>query len=127
MSGKSSPGLLGRYEFVPFADHVAVFVHDGVPDGDGAHAVPVGAAVADFAGFGDGVASRAHDLVFGFGALRSMRTFASIIGASVVDVVRIGAVLQEEAELGPGARRRLERAAARLGDGVGKPLAQRAA
>src|ERR1700736_3617308 len=37
-------------EFVPLADHVVVLVHHGVPAGDGAHAVVIGAAVAGGAG-----------------------------------------------------------------------------
>jgi len=38
-------------EFIPFAYHVIVLVHDSVPAGDGAHAVVIGAAVTLGAGF----------------------------------------------------------------------------
>src|SRR6185436_20765814 len=37
-------------ELVPLADHVVVLVHHRVPAGDGAHAVVVGAAIANRAG-----------------------------------------------------------------------------
>src|SRR5258708_17164927 len=49
-SATSSEMASGRNKFVPLADHVVVFVHDGVPAGDGAHAVVIGAAVAHGAG-----------------------------------------------------------------------------
>src|SRR4030095_10982779 len=38
-------------EFVPLAHHVIVLVHDGVPAGDAAHAVVVGASVTFGTGF----------------------------------------------------------------------------
>src|SRR3954452_4903922 len=41
---------LSRDELVPLAHHVVVLVHDGVPAGDAAHAVLVGAAVTHRAG-----------------------------------------------------------------------------
>src|SRR6476646_10353819 len=56
---KDLPGALARQvrwtassgnELIPFTDHVVVFVHDGVPAGDAAHSVVIGAAIALGAG-----------------------------------------------------------------------------
>src|ERR1700722_3391041 len=50
-------------EFIPLADHVIVFVHPGVPAGDGAPAVFIGAAVARSAGLFENGAVRRLDVV----------------------------------------------------------------
>src|SRR6202044_1549024 len=50
-AGQGRGQTLGRDELIPFADHVVVLVHHGVPAGDVAHAVVIRAAVACRAGF----------------------------------------------------------------------------
>src|SRR5262245_23902114 len=42
--------VLRRHELVPLADHMAVFVHDGVPAGDLPHTFPERPAVTHMAG-----------------------------------------------------------------------------
>src|ERR1700749_1623778 len=50
-------------EFIPLADHVVVFVHNGVPAGYRAHAIFVGSAVTRSAGFFKYSAIRRLDVV----------------------------------------------------------------
>src|SRR5258708_38154343 len=52
-------------ELVPFADHVAVLVHDRVPHAYPAHAFPERAAVAHRAGAFDLLAGRTEDIASG--------------------------------------------------------------
>src|SRR6266436_5436407 len=49
-------------ELVPFADHVAVLVHDRVPHADMPHALGERAAVSHRTGVFDLLADRAHDV-----------------------------------------------------------------
>src|ERR1700733_13207945 len=55
--------ISGGDEFIPLADHVVVFVHDGVPAGDRTHAVFIGTAVALGAGLFENSAVRRLDVV----------------------------------------------------------------
>src|SRR5580700_7803466 len=67
--GTIAPAMVGEGsrgdELVPFADHIAVLVHDRIPHADPAHAVPERAAVAHRAGAFNLFAGRAEDVAFG--------------------------------------------------------------
>src|SRR6516225_10312506 len=64
-------------EFVPLADHVAIFVHHRVPYADMAHALIERAAVAHRAGAFDLLTSRADDVALGRFAFHPVIPFIS--------------------------------------------------
>src|SRR5450631_3626367 len=74
--GAASPEMAsGGDELVPLADHVVVLVHDRVPAGNGAHAIVVGAAVADGSGLLEDGTVRRLDVTHGWLAFHPVSPF----------------------------------------------------